>query len=274
VIQKAVEELKWSDDKNAYKAIFIAGNEPFTQGTVDFHDSIKAAVAKGIVVHTIFCGNEAEGIRTFWKEGATVGNGTYSFINQNSRMARAAAPQDKDITDLGRQLNKTYIPYGAGGAAGAANQSAQDSNAASGAVDVDRAITKANAAYRNSSWDLVDAINEKKVALKDIKTEDLPQEMRPMTPQQREDYVAAKQKEREDIQAQIKKLDAQRDVYLASLAPARGSPGAAGAGGFGGGAGGGGGRGGAGGGGGAGGRGGGGGSFGGAVGGAAAGRGR
>src|SRR5205823_11071152 len=37
VIQRAAEDLKWADSPGAFKAIFIAGNEPFSQGGVDFH---------------------------------------------------------------------------------------------------------------------------------------------------------------------------------------------------------------------------------------------
>ena len=38
-------------------------------------------------------------------------------------------------------------------------------------------VTKAGAAYRNSTWDLVDAVKDKKVDLKQIKDEELPPEM-------------------------------------------------------------------------------------------------
>lgn len=34
-IQNATNQLEWDDSKDVYKAIFIAGNEPFTQGPVD-----------------------------------------------------------------------------------------------------------------------------------------------------------------------------------------------------------------------------------------------
>jgi hypothetical protein len=50
VIQVAVEKLKWSGRQDDLKVIFIAGNEPFTQGPVDYHKSCKAAVSRGITV--------------------------------------------------------------------------------------------------------------------------------------------------------------------------------------------------------------------------------
>jgi hypothetical protein len=69
VINEAVKRLDWSKEPNGYKAIFIAGNEPFTQGTVDYRKSCKRAIERGIVVNTIHCGNSQEGIKDHWQNG-------------------------------------------------------------------------------------------------------------------------------------------------------------------------------------------------------------
>src|SRR5688572_4946815 len=61
VIQSATKGLAWSDSPKVYRAIFIAGNEPFTQGTIDYKQSCAAAIAKGIIVNTIHCGGEEAG---------------------------------------------------------------------------------------------------------------------------------------------------------------------------------------------------------------------
>src|SRR3954453_4277064 len=53
VIQTAVNDLKWSAAPGVYKTIFIAGNEPFTQGTVDYHGACEAAAKLGIVINTV-----------------------------------------------------------------------------------------------------------------------------------------------------------------------------------------------------------------------------
>ena len=63
VIKDAVNELAWSPRSDVYKVIFIAGNEPFTQGPVNYAESCKAAITKGIIVNTIHCGGEMEGWR-------------------------------------------------------------------------------------------------------------------------------------------------------------------------------------------------------------------
>src|SRR4051812_17500175 len=66
VIQVATKDLAWSTSPKVYRAIFIAGNEPFTQGTVDYHQSCAEAIKRGIIVNTIHCGSSSEGLTTGW----------------------------------------------------------------------------------------------------------------------------------------------------------------------------------------------------------------
>lgn len=226
VIKKASDELTWSPAKNAYKAIFIAGNEPFNQGSIDFRSACKDAIAKGIIINTIFCGNDDEGVRTSWKDGAVLADGSYVSINQNAQVVQVAAPQDKEIAELGAKLNTTYVAYGEKGESGRQNQSVQDGNAATtpggrggfGGAAVDRSITKAQANYRNTTWDLVDAVNEKKVDLSTVKKDELPKEMQDLDEKGRAEYIATKTKERAEMQARINTLAGEREKYLAEQA--------------------------------------------------------
>src|SRR4051794_22512157 len=216
VIAEAARELQWSHSADDMKLIFIAGNEEFTQGKVDFHSACKKAISQGIVVNTIFCGNKQEGISTHWKDGADLADGRYMSIDQNSAVAEVSAPQDKEIANLGAELNTTYIGYGASGKAGAARQGAQDANlAAAPTANVQRQVAKAQAVYSNGSWDLVDAAKEGSVDVGKLKAEELPDEMKKMTPEQRKTYVAEKDKKRAEIQSKIKKLDEDRKKFVA-----------------------------------------------------------
>jgi hypothetical protein len=224
VIKHATEHLAWSSSNNALKVIFIAGNEPFTQGNVDYRKSCPEAIAKGIVVNTIFCGNYEEGVNTSWKDGALKADGKYMNIDQNREVVHIPAPQDTEIEKLGTELNETYVPYGTEGTSYMANQSAQDSNAMSSAKGsfVQRAVTKSSANYHNAAWDLVDALKDGTLKLEDVKNEDLPAEMQKMSLEERRNYIAEKQKEREDIQKQIKALNDQREQFVAEEMKKRG----------------------------------------------------
>ena len=217
VIGAAVEGLKWSPSNKDYKVIFIAGNEPFTQGTVDYRKTCKAAIEKGIIVNTIFCGNLQEGIKTNWKDGADLADGQYMNIDHNKKVVHVAAPQDKELADLGRKLNETYLAYGTAGKKKKEMQKRQDANASSvgGVAMVQRSVAKASKQYSNVGWDLVDAEKEGAVKVEELEEEALPEEMKKMSPKERKKYVEEMTAKRDKIQKQIKVLKKERDTYVA-----------------------------------------------------------
>jgi hypothetical protein len=216
VIQAAVEGLDWSRNAGDIKTVFIAGNEPFTQGPVDYVKACRQAIGRGIIVNTVHCGARDVGVEGKWLDGARIGEGEYMSIDHNQAVARIDAPQDAEVARLGALLNRTYIPYGAKGEAGRARQEAQDSNAAAAApaVMAERSLAKAGAQYTNSGWDLADAAREGKLKVEEVDAEALPAEMRGMSALERKDYVASRLEERERIQAEIRKLDQERRKYV------------------------------------------------------------
>jgi hypothetical protein len=217
VIREAVNRLEWSRSRDVYKAIFIAGNEPFTQGAVDFHAQCKAAIERGIIVNTIFCGANAEGSLTGWKDGAVLADGRFMSIDQNLKVVDIPAPQDTEIARLGVDLNRTYLPFGKMGQAGLSRQSAQDANAlgVSQAVLVNRSVSKSNEFYCNDAWDLVDAIKNGKCTIDSVKDEELPADLRKLDKAGRQAKVDEAAKRRGEIQARILKLNKEREEFLA-----------------------------------------------------------
>jgi len=217
VIKEATQALEWSNSPEDLKVIFIAGNEPFTQGPVDYRQACKRAVAKGIVVNTIHCGSEKAGVDGKWKDGAMLADGQYLNIDQSRTAFHIAAPQDKRIAELGAMLNDTYIAYGRAGQVALERQSMQDRNAAAASPEAirQRVVTKSSLYYRNDAWDLVDAIGANKVKLEDIKEEDLPEKLRKMSIGERKTYIEAKARQRVEIQQRIQELNEQRKKYVA-----------------------------------------------------------
>ena len=187
VIDKAVRTLGWSKKNDMYKVIYIAGNEPFSQGNVDYKGSVKNAVSHGIVVNTIYCGDYNSGITELWKDGAERGDGTYVSINQDAKVVDIHAPQDDQILALNNELNKTYIAYGAAGSKFKERQNEQDKNSAGMAneVAVQRSMAKAAPAYSNTQWDLVDAQKTDSKKVESLKDEELPAEMQKMNKEER-----------------------------------------------------------------------------------------
>jgi len=217
VIRSGTLEQKWSGESNALRIIFVAGNETAHQDKqYKLKDVCAAAAAKGIIINTIYCGQEAEGRSTGWADAARWADGRYAAIDQNGGTVTITTPHDKKLAQLGTELNKTYVAYGANGRGGADNQMLQDGNAAKlgVAVAAERAAGKANGLYRNSRWDLVDALKENKVDLAKVKAEELPEEMRKMNPEQRKAHVEKQARRRAELQTEIQSLNAKRGAYV------------------------------------------------------------
>ena len=214
VIDRAIGELNWSHEGDDFRAIFIAGNEPFTQGPVDYHKSIAKAAAHHVAVNTIHCGGFTEGAQTGWQEGARLGGGVYLSIDPNVQQVHVVTPYDEEIVKKSDKLSETYMGYGKAGAQKKARQMAQDTNAKSAGSAVGRASVKASGAmYANADWDAVDAQQEKGVSFRDAKNEDLPPEMAKLAPDQRDAFVKQKAAERAQLQKDMAELEQKRKAF-------------------------------------------------------------
>ncbi|RIV42968.1 vWA domain-containing protein [Flagellimonas pelagia] len=217
VIQTSLKQLDWGKNADDLKMIFIAGNEPFTQGKLNYRDAAANAKEKDVIVNTIFCGNFQQGISTEWKSGASLTGGEYMAIDHNQQIVHINTPYDDVIIKLNSKLNNTYISYGSIGYEKKAQQSAQDLNAAEleEVVVVKRAVSKSSRLYKNSQWDLVDAVEDDEAVLSKLKDNDLPKELQGKSKSEIKAYVEDKKAEREKIQKEIQELNAKREAYIA-----------------------------------------------------------
>ncbi|WP_340075340.1 vWA domain-containing protein [Leptobacterium sp. I13] len=217
VIQTSLNQLEWGDNPDDLKLIFIAGNEPFTQGTVDYRNATANAKEKDVVVNTIFCGNHNLGINGEWKNGAILTDGDYMSIDHNEEIVQIVTPYDDLILQLNIKLNNTYIPYGNRGYEKMKIQATQDANAASvnEEVQLKRTVSKSSGLYKNTTWDLVDAAAEKDFSYDDLEKKDLPEPLKEKSTYEIKKYVAQKAGERSNIQKEIQALNAKRKKYIA-----------------------------------------------------------
>lgn len=222
VIQASLNQLAWSTSAADLKMIFIAGNEPFTQGSVSYRLACSVAKEKGVVVNTIYCGDFDEGLHSNWKDGADRTGGSYMSIEQNRKTVFIATPYDSKIAECNDRLNRTYLYYGNSGREKKAAQAAQDKNAESygQANKAERAVSKSTHAYQNPSWDLVDAAKEDESVVTTAPAQQLPEEMQGMSAGERKAYVDQKAEERKAVQNEILELNKKRQQYLAAHMPA------------------------------------------------------
>jgi hypothetical protein len=216
VTRDALDQLKWSEDKDALKLVFVCGNEPASQDPeVTLKAVAERAKAKGVIVNPIYCGRAADRDARDWKEFAVLSGGRFANIDQDGSVA-IATPLDKELTELSSKLNGTYVAYGALGREKAANQVQQDVNAAKapGAAP-DRAMSKAGGLYRNADWDLVDLMeHDPKFDLAKVPEDQLPEAMKKMKPEERITYVKEMAAKRKEIQKQIADVGLKREAYI------------------------------------------------------------
>ena len=216
VINTALDQLEWNDSPDDLKLIFIAGNEPFTQGKINYKGASKRAHNNDITINTIFCGDYNQGISGYWKDGADLAHGDYMAINHNQETVHVVTPYDDAILAQNNKLNKTYVAYGRQGNLKMKLQAEQDDNAEgySNANAVSRTVSKSSHLYKNSSWDLIDASKDKAFKYETLDESELPQELKNKSTSEIKSYVSNKTKEREIIQKEIQKLNSKRKDYI------------------------------------------------------------
>lgn len=230
-MSQAIKELKWEkENANALKMIFIAGNEPFDQGKINYAEAIADCREGGVVVNTIYCGEDLAHVYNsrrqggsetkLWKDGATLGGGDFFIINHNSLPIDPETPYDKKIAELSVSINATYVAYGSAEVRLAKKnlQMAQDRNASSlaPAAVMGRAKAKSSKrSYSNSSWDIVDYCDDKGIeAVAELQEELLPEELKGKTKEEMKAYVKAQAEKREAIQKEMRELNKQRDAWI------------------------------------------------------------
>lgn len=216
VIDKAVKMLEWGKNKSDMKLVYIAGNEPFTQGRISYKESIDKALGKDIYVNTIHCGSRESGISGMWREGAIRGKGKFFNIDHNIRVHHYDTPYDDRLSICNEKLNATYISYGSTGRVRQQNQIMQDRNAKSISKSnlAERAVSKSAAVYDNSAWDLVDKVKQDKNALSIIKESELPKELQNKSKAEVWKLITEKESERTSIQKEINELAKKRQAYI------------------------------------------------------------
>lgn len=216
VIRNATRQLAWDNNDNSMKLIYIAGNEPFSQGNINYSEAIASAVSNNIYVNTIYCGDYNSGIREEWRSGAEKGKGKYFNIDQNKAIRYVETPYDRELEALNERLNRTYYGYGRLGAESKSKQAVQDRNATmmNKAVQAERTVSKSKANYHNAQWDMVDAYKEDRKFVEKVKEEELPSEFKGISKQELETKITALDKERKTIQADIDKISRQRSAFI------------------------------------------------------------
>ena len=219
VCRDAVRDLKWSEDKNALKLIFVCGNEPASQDpVVKLKEAADFAISKGVIINPIYCGGSDDPDAKDWREFAALCGGRFVAIDQERGRVAVATPVDKQLAELSVKMNETYVSYGKGGEKKKENQQDQTVNAGKQGegVSAARCLSYANGIYNCKEWDLVDRMKaDPKLDITKIAEDELSPELKKLKPAERVTYVKNMAAKREALQKEALTLEKQRQTYIA-----------------------------------------------------------
>jgi Mg-chelatase subunit ChlD len=216
-LDEAVNRIGWSPDRSVLKIVFLVGDSP---PHMDYQDDVKyqatcaAAVKKDLIINTVQCGANSETTR-FWQEIAGLAEGKSVAISQSGDMQVVSTPMDRELADLNVAMGRTLTPYGAAPSQKTvlAKQAAAEMAPPSAAADR-LAYNASTGRAVQGGGDLVEDLKAKRIALTDIKKEELPVEMQGMTTEQKEAFLKAKEAERQKLQVRIAELLKLRQNYI------------------------------------------------------------
>ncbi|MBI5359008.1 MAG: VWA domain-containing protein [Planctomycetes bacterium] len=223
-LDDAVTQIKWSEGPDALKVIYLVGDAPphmdYNDG-FDYHKTTENAVKKYIYINTIRCGND-ETAGAAWQEIARLGEGKFFSIDATGGMIAITTPMDKELTELSSKLTSTLLAYGDAGEAKMKDMEKMDETMSAPAsssmvvAGAARAELMADKGFsgKDSEYDLLEAVKANSVKLEEVKPEDLPEEMRKMTLDEKKTYLTEKEKEREAVKTKIAELSKKRAEYI------------------------------------------------------------
>ena len=214
---EAVSQMKWSDSPRVLRTIFLVGDCP---PHMDYQDDVKYpascsfAAARNIVVNTVQCGGEAS-TTPIWKEIAKLTNGGFSQIGQTGNMRMVETPYDSEIQRINIEIIKTALPYGSRASQSSYRVLAMDNAKASAAVAASRNAVKQSMALGAVAAPVagMDLTSEPGM-LGQLKDEDLPDELKGLTEEERQKRLDEAVVKRRELNAQLQVLDRKRSDYL------------------------------------------------------------
>ena len=218
----AVHEMSWTEQDQAYKAIFLVGDAPphMDYNEVRYPEIIASATKMGIVVNTIQCG-ELPATAKPWTQIANLGQGNFFQVEQSGSAVAYTTPYDKEIAELSARLDDTRLYYGSAEDKAKAHDkivaTSKVHEEASYAARARRGVFNASdAGTLNMVGDneLVDAITSGEVELEELEPEELPAAMAAMKPEEQAAHIAQLADERAQLKRQIQSLSEDRDGYL------------------------------------------------------------
>jgi hypothetical protein len=222
-LHEAVQNISWSQDRNAYQVVFLVGDAPphmDYQDDIKYPQTIATAQNKGIKINAVQCGKNSRTTRE-WQTIAQLGEGSYLSVEQTGSAVAIATPHDEQLARLSAELDDTRLYYGTATEKEMGQRKVDASDKLHTAATVESRARRATFNASKSGKDnflgdseLVDAVASGRVDMDSIDQEVLPESMQAMAPREQKALIAEKSKRRKDLQGQIVALTEKRSDYL------------------------------------------------------------
>ncbi|MBT8196715.1 MAG: VWA domain-containing protein [Bacteroidia bacterium] len=213
-LSHSINKIKWSNNPNALKLLFLVGNGDVRNGSINYASASEDGFnKKNIIINSIFCHPSRSKMEmSGWKRIAELGGGKFFDIHVGTDIPPVYLAGESDkILDLTKSLNRTYIYYGDEGKARYSQMINADlkSRWDSQYVFESRVFYKASSLFQNSNerWDLIDALKANgKTFLSSVDRELLAEDYQELNGEELYDLVMAKKNERNRIVCELKIL--------------------------------------------------------------------
>ena len=186
------------------------------------------------------CGDQADTAEV-WREVARLGGGSFVQLPQDGAVQVVETPVDAELAELSRKVGGTAVAYGrparsdggglfgSGGSGGSGESiiiARERMDAAQATADAAPAAAAADRAAYNAATgkavqgegELIAAIDAGYVKLGEVEDEQLPDDLRGLSPAEREAQLDELRRERAALQAKIAELTERRKAFLADAA--------------------------------------------------------
>ncbi|MBQ8102525.1 MAG: VWA domain-containing protein [Afipia sp.] len=234
----AVNKLQWTKGSDTKRIVFLVGDAPphmdYAQDT-KYPKTLAVAKQRDIVVNAVLAGDARDTARV-WQDIAQLGDGRFIPIPQDGgEVVVIETPYDDEIIILQKEINGTVIPYGPQKVQKRVEEKTRQLSQVAAAAP---ASASDMASYLNKrskfsseavtgDGDLVSAVASGRTKVEGVKEDELPDELRKLSPEQRKAEIDKKTAARKNLNEKLAALVQKRDAFVAekrrSAAPAKAS---------------------------------------------------
>lgn len=220
---EAVNDLQWSDSPNTYRSVFVVGDCPphMDYNEQRYEQSCDLANTKRITINTIKLGNSCRDAIPHFQKMAEATNGTYLHLDQNASDQVINTPYDDSILKVSISIDESRLYYGSKSEKELMNTKKEMAlelyDKASSNASASRAKYNMSESGKKNIYgrkELIEDLKSKKVALQDLKSEELPDELKELSEAEIKSKITSLKSERAALEAKLLKLSKKRDAYI------------------------------------------------------------